>query len=211
MADQHTIHAYCERLSTPPADLLVALERATHLYTLSPQMLSGRLQGQFLRMLSLLMRPERILEVGTFTGYSALCLAEGMSLVGELHTIEVNDELRPVIQKFFDQSGRAAQLHLHIGDAADIIPTLEGLFDIVLLDAGKLDYPLHYALALPKLRAGGILLADNVLWDGKVPQNHPDQTAQTLLRFNQMVLDDPSMESIILPLRDGLLMARKKA
>ncbi len=174
-------------------------------------MLSGRLQGQFLRMLSLLIQPERVLEIGSFTGYSALCLAEGLSPSGVLHTIEVNDELRPIIRQFFDQSGRAEQLHLHIGDAAKIIPTLDGMFDMVLLDAGKLDYALHYRLVLPKLRAGGILLADNVLWDGKVPQNNPDHTAQALLRFNQLVLDDPSMESLILPLRDGLLMARKKA
>lgn len=210
MPNQHTTALYCEEHTSTPDALLLELERETHLRTLSPQMLSGRLQGQFLRFISLMLRPERVLEVGTFTGYSALCLAAGLPEHGILHTIEANDELAPLIRNYFDRSPHAGRLTLHVGDAADLIPTLEGPFDLVLLDAGKLDYIQHYHMVLPLLQPGGILLADNVLWDGKVVQNEQDDTTRALRAFNELVHRDDRVENLLLPLRDGLMMARKK-
>jgi predicted O-methyltransferase YrrM len=202
--------SYCEAHTTPPEPLLTALERETHLRTLSPQMLSGALQGQLLRFISLLLRPAQILEIGTFTGYSAICLASGLPEHGHLHTIEVNDELAPLIRRYIAQSARANQITLHVGDAASIVPTLEGPFDLVLLDAGKLDYPDHYNMVLPMIRPGGFLLADNVLWDGKVVRQETDQTAAVLHAFNQQIHADPSVENVLLPVRDGLMLVRKK-
>ncbi len=201
---------YCEEHTTPPDGLLLELERETHLRTLSPQMLSGRLQGQLLRLISLMLRPERVLEIGAFTGYSALCLAAGLPEGGVLHTIEANDELAPMILNYFNRSPWADRLLLHVGDAADVIPTLEGPFDLVLLDAGKLDYIHHYNMVLPLIRPGGILLADNVLWDGKVVQNEPDETTRSLRIFNDWVHQDDRVENLLLPLRDGLMVVRKK-
>jgi len=202
--------SYCEAHTTPAGPLLTALERETHLRTLSPQMLSGALQGQLLRFISLMIRPAQILEIGTFTGYSAICLASGLPENGHLHTIEVNDELAPLIRKFIAQSAWANQITLHVGDAASIVPTLQGPFDLVLLDAGKLDYPDHYNMVLPMIRPGGFLLADNVLWDGKVVRQEPDQTASVLHAFNQQVHTDPRVENVLLPVRDGLMLVRKK-
>jgi predicted O-methyltransferase YrrM len=204
-------HDYCQQHTSPPGEVLLALERETHLRTLSPQMLSGPYQGQLLRFISLMIRPHRILEIGTFTGYTALCLAEGLSENGRLHTIEANDELGWIIQKHLQLAGMEQKVVLHTGDAAKIMPQLDETFDLVFLDAGKLDYPLHYELALAKMRPGAILLADNVLWDGKVVAgNDRDETARTLRAFNEFVHHDARVENILLPLRDGLMVVRKK-
>jgi predicted O-methyltransferase YrrM len=206
----HRLNDYCEAHSTPPGDLLYQLERETHLKTLAPQMLSGPLQGQFLRMLSRMLRPQRILEVGTFTGYSALCLAEGLPPSGRLHTIEVNPELEYLIRKYVRLAGREQQIVLHLGDAAGVIPALEGPFDLAFLDAGKQDYRRHYELALPRLRSGGLLLADNVLWSGKVLEPPADADAESIRAFNTFVAEDERVEQVLLPVRDGLLLAQKR-
>lgn len=180
------------------------------MHTLHPQMLSGPLQGRFLTLISQIMRPRRILEVGAFTGYSALCLAKGLAEDGILHTIEVNDELRSILETFVQRANLQQQIVLHVGDAAEIIPALEEMFDLVFLDAGKMDYLRHYELALPKLRAGGLLLADNVLWSGKTLFDPEDETARALHAFNEHVQADDRVENLLLPLRDGLMLVRKK-
>jgi caffeoyl-CoA O-methyltransferase len=201
---------YCRTHTTPALPVLDALERATQLRTLSPQMSSGPYQGALLQMISRMLRPRRILEIGTFTGYAAICLAQGLTDDGLLHTIEVNDELAYLIREYVTRAGLAEKVRLHLGDAAVIVPELDETFDLVFLDAGKLDYPAHYELALAKLRPGGFLLADNVLWDGKVAANDPDETAQVLRRFNAAIQTDARVENLLLPLRDGLMLVRKK-
>lgn len=202
---------YCMAHSSSPPDLLVALDRETHLKTLSPQMQSGAYQGLLLRFISQMMQPERILEIGTFSGYGTLCLAEGLKPSGQMHTIEVNDELAWLIKKYIALAGLENRVTLHIGDAADIIPQFTSLFDLIFLDAGKLDYERHYQLLMPLLKPGGFLLADNVLWDGKVAgMDEKDETARALRRFNQMIQDDPRVENLLLPLRDGLMLVRKR-
>ncbi len=210
MVSKNTELEYCLAHSSPPSELLRALDRETHLKTLSPQMLSGAYQGALLRFISLMMRPWRVLEIGTFTGYASLCLAEGLAEDGVLHTIEANDELAWLINKYVAEAGLNRKVCLHLGDAADIIPALEETFDLVFLDAGKLDYLNHYEMALPKMRPGGFLLADNVLWDGKVAGGDTkDETARVLRDFNAHVHADARVENLLLPVRDGVMMVRK--
>lgn len=205
-----TTFDYCARHTTASSALLAELERETHLRTLNPQMLSGSYQGMLLRTVSLMTRPRRILEIGTFTGYTALCLAAGLTEDGLLHTIEINDELEGLIRKYVEKAGLSARIRLHIGDAADIVPGLAESFDLVFLDAGKMDYPVHYELALSKTRPGGLILADNVLWDGKVASgDDKDETARALRAFNDFVQHDRRVENILLPVRDGLMLMRK--
>jgi caffeoyl-CoA O-methyltransferase len=202
---------YCMAHTSPVSPVLHRLERETHLRTLSPQMSSGPYQGTLLRMISQMLQPKRILEVGTFTGYAALCLAEGLADDGILHTIEVNDELAWIIQGHVKLAGLDNKVRLHLGDAADVIPTLDEVFDLVFLDAGKLDYDLHYELCLARLRSGGIMLIDNVLWDGKVAGgDQKDETAIALRTFNNKVHEDVRVDNLLLALRDGLLVVRKK-
>jgi len=201
---------YCLAHTTTPPWPLPDLERETHLRTLSPQMLSGPIQGTLLGFISQMIQPRRVLEIGTFTGYTAICLAQGLTPDGIVHTIEVNDEMAWIIRKYVALAGLEQKIQLHIGDAAVIIPSLNEVFDIVFLDAGKMDYVLHYELALAKTRVGGLILADNVLWDGKVPANDKDATAQALRHFNDLIHQDPRVDNMLLPLRDGLMMVRKK-
>lgn len=202
---------YCFAHTSSIDSLLVDLERETHLRTLSPQMLSGAYQGTLLRLISQMIRPERALEIGTFTGYTSICIAQGLQENGILHTIEVNDELEWLIKKYLHKAGLQDKVCLHFGDAAVVIPTLDETFDLVFMDAGKLDYALHYELSLSKTRSGGFLLADNVLWDGKVAGNNTqDETANSLRAFNDFVQSDPRVENIMLPVRDGILLMRKK-
>jgi len=201
---------YCYAHTSPVDASLQAAERMTHLRTLSPQMLSGPYQGMLIRFISQMIRPLHALEVGTFTGYTAICIAQGMPEGGMLDTIEVNDELGWLIRSNLQGAGVEGQVRLHLGDAAQIIPTLNAGFDLVFLDAGKLDYAQHYELALAKTRSGGFLLADNVLWDGKVAGgDEKDETARVLRDFNHFVQHDPRVENILLPIRDGILMMRK--
>lgn len=202
---------YCLKHSSPHSEVLHDLERETHLRTLAPQMLSGAYQGQLLRFLSWMLRPMRVLEIGTFTGYTAICMAEGLAEGGVLHAIEANDELGWLIHKYVKRAGLEDKIVLHLGDAALVVPTLEETFDLVFLDAGKLDYPMHYEMALAKMRPGGFLLADNVLWDGKVASgNERDETARALRAFNDFVHQDVRVENLLLPLRDGLMIVRKR-
>jgi caffeoyl-CoA O-methyltransferase len=202
---------YCAAHTSTASQILQELERETHLRTLSPQMLSGAYQGTLLRFFSQMVRPSRALEIGTFTGYTAICIAEGLAEGGILHTIEVNDELGWLIRKYLQKAGLVEKVHLHLGDAADIIPTLDAVFDLVFMDAGKLDYAHHYEMALSKTRSGGFILADNVLWDGKVAGgNIQDETAVALRTFNDFVHRDPRVENLVLPVRDGLMVMRKR-
>lgn len=207
---QNPVFEYCSAHTTPVGPLLGELQRQTHLRTLYPQMLSGPYQGMLLQFISRMIRPERVLEIGTFTGYSAICLAQGLSETGVLHTIESDDELVPLIGQYLDKAGLKENVVLHIGDAADIVPTLDETFDLVFLDAGKLDYLHHYELVLPKIRPGGFLLADNVLWDGQVLRDKKDATAQALHDFNEFIQADERVDNLLLPLRDGLMLIRKR-
>lgn len=207
--DERGILRYCETHTTPVSEVLAALERETHLQTLSPQMLSGPLQGRLLQMLCEMIRPAQVLEIGTFTGYSAICLAQGLGTGSMLHTIEVNPELAHIITKYVALAGMQERIRLHIGDAYEILPSLPGPFDLVWIDAGKQDYTYYYDLVFDKVAPGGYILADNVLWSGKVVTNNRDADTLALHRFNQKVQADPRVENIILPIRDGILIARK--
>ncbi|HMP12893.1 MAG TPA: O-methyltransferase [Saprospiraceae bacterium] len=210
-ADLKRLYAYCEAHSTPPGAVLHELERETHLKTLAPQMLSGAWQGLFLKMLSQLMRPQTILEIGTFTGYAAICMAQGLAPGGQLHTIEPNTELAHIIRKYIDKAGLNDMIQLHIGRGEEVIPTLQIAFDLVFIDAGKQQYEQFYELIIERVRPGGLILADNVLWSGKVADTADDPDTLTLRAFNDMVQADPRVENVMLPLRDGVLMIRKKA
>ena len=192
---------------------LTRLNRETHIYHLRPRMCSGHLQGRLLKMFVRMINPKNILELGTFTGYSALCLAEGLiAPEGELHTIEIDDELEEFIRSHFEQSVLADRIHLHIGDARYILPSLGKTFDLVFMDANKREYCEYYDLVFPLLSSGGFIIADNTLWDGKVVDWGKKLDAQTegILRFNDMVAHDSRVEKVIIPLRDGLTIIYKK-
>ena len=203
------IQAYCNKNTSPQSELLMELERKTHLDTLAPQMLTGHFQGRFLAMLSKMLRPHRILEIGTFTGYGALCLAEGLGPDAALHTIEVNEEITGLAQSFFDRSEYGDRIHLHLGNALELIPTWDTNWNLVFLDAAKTDYQAYYELLLPKMSSGDIILADNVLWSGKVLQESNDADTKALQSFNIHVTNDNRVENVLLPVRDGLMMVRK--
>ena len=206
------IFQYCEQYSEAPEQVLYELERETHLKTLAPQMLSGPLQGQLLRMLSQLQQPQNVLEIGTFTGYATICLAQGLAPDGILHTIEVNPELEYLIRKYLNKAGLEEQVQLHIGDALEVVPTLPGPFDLVFIDAGKQYYRDYYGMVIDKVASGGLIIADNVLWSGKVAtdKRETDEDTKQLHAFNLMLKNDEQVESLLLPIRDGLLLARKR-
>ncbi len=203
------IDQYCEKHTTPPSPLLAELLRETHLKTLAPQMASGHLQGALLRFLSRMIQPTTVLEIGSFTGYATLCLLEGLAPNGTIHTIEVNQELGYLIRKYIDRAEATNQIQLHIGDAKKIIPTLETSYDLVFIDAGKMHYPQYYDLVIDRVNPGGYILADNVLWDGKVIRKEKDRDSEILDFFNKKIHQDPRVENILLPIRDGLMLARK--
>lgn len=190
--------------------LLQELTRETHLKVIQPRMITGHFQGRVLSMLSKIINPKYILEIGTYTGYSALCLAEGLQREGELHTIEVNEELHRMQSKYFDKSGYGPQIKQHTGDALDIVPNLEQTFDLVFIDAQKVNYDSYFEAVLPKTKPGSILLSDNVLWSGKVvePLEKSDKATAALLQYNQKLKEDPRVETVLLPIRDGLTLSR---
>lgn len=192
--------------------VLQELERETFLHVLRPRMLSGHLQGTILTMFSQMLQPQRILEVGTYTGYSAICLAKGLADDGQLHTIELNDELESIAQKYFQKAGLSEKITQHLGDAKTIIPQLKGPFDLVFLDGDKRDYIAYFDLVVDQIRPGGIILADNILWSGKVVEKLDEKDEQTkgILAFNQKMKDDPRVSQTIIPFRDGLMLIRKK-
>jgi caffeoyl-CoA O-methyltransferase len=194
-------------------DLLAQLDHDTHLRILNPRMCSGHLQGRMLKMFVRMIRPRRILEIGTFTGYSALCLAEGLDDGGEVHTVEIDDELEDFIRSHVSASPFAGRIHIHIGDAASVVPTIDGDFDLAFIDADKREYCEHYSLVFPRVRAGGFIIADNTLWDGKVVNlggKKLDAQTAGILRFNDMIASDSRVEKVILPVRDGLTIIHKK-
>lgn len=193
-------------------ELLAELDRETHLYHLRPRMVSGHLQGQILKMLCRMAQPHRILEIGTFTGYSALCFAEGMAADGEVHTLEIDDEIEDFTRSFLARSPYGKKVKLIIGDALRIIPTLTDRYDLVFIDANKRDYLKYYEAVLPLVRPGGIILADNTLWDGKVINEPDSRDPQTvgIKTFNEAIASDGRVEKVILPLRDGLTILWKK-
>jgi len=206
------IFQYIVNHSDKEDEVLFNLSRKTHLETLHPRMLSGHLQGKFLEFISKMIKPERILEIGTFTGYSAICLAKGLSKNGMLYTIEINDERKKIIEEFMEKAGLSDKIKLLIGDAKEFIPEISELFDLVFIDADKSNYLAYYKAVLPKLKPGGFIIADNVLWNGKVVDkvSKKDVSTQGIIDFNNYIKKDNSVEKLMLPLRDGLLLIRKK-
>jgi predicted O-methyltransferase YrrM len=190
---------------------LAELYRKAHIRLLRPRMLAGHLQGRILKMLVRIHRPLRILEIGTYTGYAALCLAEGLPEGGEIHTVEIDDEMEVFIREQFEQSPLKDKIKLYIGDARTIVPRLDGLFDMVYIDGDKCEYCDYYDCVFDKVRSGGVILADNTLWNGKVWENPDTNDKQTLgiIRFNEKIKQDKRIEKIILPLRDGLTVIYK--
>lgn len=204
------INKYVEKHTNCESDLLRRVNRETHLEVMQPRMLSGHLQGRTLSMFSKMLRPKRILEIGTYTGYSALCLAEGLSEDGKLITIDINEELESKVRTYFTASPFAHQIELIIGKALDVIPTLNEKWDLVFIDADKQNYPAYYELVLPLVKVGGYIISDNVLWSGKVAdESHQDKDTVLLRQFNQKIHQDERVENLLLPIRDGLMIARK--
>lgn len=207
---QKKIDQYCQEHTSPPSQTLLELERQTHLKTLAPQMVSGYFQGRMLSMISHMVGPHRILEIGTFTGYSAICLAEGLKTGGILHTIEVNPEYRSIIEEYINKSGNEDKIRLHIGDALEIIPGLDENFQLVFIDAAKFSYPDFFNMVFNKISQGGYILLDNMLWSGKVVKDENDLDTVTLRDFAGTLQNDQRLENILLPIRDGLMICRKK-
>lgn len=207
-----SIEAYILSHSDDEGDLLAKLNRDANVNLLRPRMLSGHLQGRILKMFCNMLRPKCVLEIGTYTGYATLCLAEALSDNAEIHTIEINDEMEDFIMKYLNQSPLKDRIKLHIGDATEIIPALDLSFDLVFMDADKRLYCQYYDLIFDKMPSGGIILADNTLWDGKVltKPHHTDLQTIGIMEFNDKIKSDPRVEKVILPLRDGLTMIRKK-
>ena len=198
--------------SQPEPKLLQQLNRETWQKVNAPRMLSGHFQGRVLSMISKLIQPKYILEIGTYTGYSALCLAEGIQKEGELHTIDCNEELFDFQKRYFDKSEYGSQIIQHLGNALDIIPTIDKTFDLVFIDADKHNYPNYLEAILPKLKKGSVLLSDNVLWGGKVlePISKGDNDTKALVHYNKLLIEHPQLETVLLPIRDGLTISRVK-
>ncbi|MBQ5614145.1 MAG: class I SAM-dependent methyltransferase [Tidjanibacter sp.] len=210
------LERYINAHTSPESELLAELERETNLQITQPQMLSGHIQGRFLKLLVQMLRPKRILEIGTYTGYSALCMAEGLEEGGVIDTIEIEEEIEEFAASFFERSPYGERIRQHIGSALDIIPTLEGEYDLVFIDGDKRQYPDYYRLLMgdgggkAKVHSGTYLLADNILWYGKVVEDvhSGDRHTQGIIEFNRMVQDDPRVENVIIPLRDGINIIR---
>lgn len=207
-----SIIEYCENHSEKEPEYLAKLNKETHQKVLQPRMLSGHYQGRLLSLISKLVNPQNILEIGTYTGYSALCLAEGLQPNGKLHTIDINEELFDFQQKYFQESEFKDQIIQHLGDATKIIPQLDLKFDLVFIDADKPNYPNYFEIIIDKMNPGGLILSDNVLWSGKVLEEvkRNDLSTEALLKYNKMLAEDDRIETVILPLRDGLTLSRVK-
>ena len=206
------IMTYAINHTQEESNLLKALNKETHQKILQSRMISGHFQGRVLSFISQLIRPETILEIGTYTGYATLCLAEGLTKNGKIHTIEINEELIDFQKKYFDQSKFKNQIFTHIGDAIDIIPKLKLKYDLIFLDADKANYPNYMEMVVPKLKRGGVLVADNVLWNGKVldyQQKRDDIETKGIKLFSELVKKNSSLQTLLLPIRDGLIMCRK--
>ncbi len=205
--------AYAENHTSPESKLLAELNRETWAKVMMPRMLSGHIQGRLLSLFSKMIQPKAILEIGTYTGYSALCMAEGLAEGGVLYTIDINEELEDMVRRYIKEAGYEENIHFHIGNALDIIPKIPTHFDMVFIDADKENYANYYDLVFDKLRPGAYIIADNVLWSGKVIDEKElakDKETQALDAFNKKVQSDPRVENILIPVRDGLMVARKK-
>lgn len=210
MMDQK-IEEYIEDHSTSENEVLKELNRQTHLRTFYPRMLSGNIQGKFLEMICRMLQPKRVLEIGTFTGYSAIAIAQALPKDGLMYTIEVNEEMESFIREYISKSGLEKKIKLLMGDALEIIPTLEEEFDLVFIDADKEQYVDYYKLAKTKLKKGGFIVADNVLWSGKVLEKSTktDKETHGIVKFNEFVKNDSEVEQVMLSIRDGLMLIRK--
>ncbi len=212
--DMHFLDAalenYISKHSQEEPPILRELNRETHLKVLQPRMITGHYQGRFLSLISKMLFPRYILEVGTYTGYSALCLAEGLHEDGELHTIDINEELGDIQEKYFKKSGNASRIIRHTGDALELIPKIDRVFDLIFIDAEKREYLRYLELILPKTRPGSVILSDNVLWSGKVlqPLEEGDKATAQLLEYNRLLKEDPRLDTVLLPIRDGLTLSR---
>ncbi len=206
------IEDYCQELCSKEDERLKYIDRQTHIKFLRPNMLSGNWQGTLLKILSLLVKPQRVLEIGTFTSYATLCLAEGLQEGGMVHTIERDESLQEFIENTIAKFGLQDKIKLHIGNALDVIDTIEGNFDLIFIDADKANYPNYFEKCVEKLNSGGILIADNILWYGKIVLDVKDSDKETkaIMNFNKMVTEDERLDNLIIPLRDGLMVARKK-
>jgi len=200
---------YAEAFTSPESEILKLINRETHARVLKPQMLSGHLQGRLLAMFSKMLQPKRILEIGTYTGYSAICLAEGLAEQGELITIDNNEELEGIAKANFKLAGFSDKITYVLGDAREIVPTLDQMFDLIFIDADKQSYSTYFDLVVDKIPVGGVILADNVFRQGKVLERLKDKDANAIHAFNQKVCSDGRVEQILLPIRDGILMIRK--
>lgn len=206
----NNINKYIEDITEEQDQTLIEIERTTHLRTTHPRMLSGKVQGKFLEILIGMMSPNRILEIGSFTGYSAICLARGLKPSGLLYTIEANEEIIPLLENNILKAGMDTKVEIITGDAIEEVPKINETFDFVFIDGDKRQYTDYYKAVLPKTRAGGIILVDNILWSGKVVENPTDKESIAILEFNKMVLNDTRVEQVALSIRDGLLLIRKK-
>jgi len=209
--DSEKIEKYILDHTKEEDSLLAELNRETYLKVIQPRMISGHLQGKFLEMISCMINPKAILEIGTYTGYSAICLAKGLSVDGILHTIEINPEFNIFSEKYFERSGLKYKIQQHTGSALDIIPQMDEVLDLVFIDADKENYLNYYKLVFDKVKTGGFILADNALWDGKVikNQNQQDKETKGIDEFNKHIQEDKRVENMLLPLRDGIMMVRK--
>ncbi len=207
-----TIDKYIDQHTPKEPELLAQLNRETNQKVLQPRMLSGHYQGRVLSLISKIIQPKSILEIGTYTGYSALCLAEGLPKEGKLHTIDINEELYDFQQQYFQLSPWKNQIKQYLGDATEIIPEINEMFDLVFIDADKPNYPQYFELIIDKMNSGGVILSDNVLWSGKVVEElkKDDESTQALLKYNKLLTEDNRIESVILPIRDGLTLSRVK-
>ena len=202
---------YSEGHTTPETEVLARLNRETNAKVMMPRMLSGHLQGRFLSMISHMIRPKRILEIGTYTGYSAICFAEGLAEGGTIDTIDINDELTPMVRNYIKDAGFEKSITLHTGDALKIVPALPGPYDLVFIDADKINYSKYYDLIFDKVQPGGWIVADNVLWSGKVlSREKADKDTIAIHEFNEKVAKDKRVETILVPIRDGLMIVRKR-
>jgi caffeoyl-CoA O-methyltransferase len=203
------IENYCEKHTSPVSEILNELDRVTHLRTMQPHMLSGALQGEFLIFLSKMVQPKKVLDIGTFTGYSAICLAQGLAPDGHLHTIDIDDEKENIVRNFIKKANLDTKISYHLGKALEVIPNISGDFDLVFIDADKENYAAYFDLMIDRVRTGGLILADNVLWKGKILQADMDKKTKIIDDFNKKIQKDSRVENILLPLRDGLMLMRK--
>lgn len=203
------LQAYSEDHTSSESELLKKIDRDTHANVMMPRMLSGHMQGRILSMISCMVKPSVILEIGTYTGYSALCFAEGLKPEGKLITLDINEELESRVRNYFKESPFNSQIDYRIGNALDIIPSLDVNFDLVFIDADKENYARYYDLVINRVPLGGYILADNVLWSGKVLDEKADKDTKAIKEFNLKIQEDPRVENVLLPVRDGILLMRK--